>query len=438
MNKIFLIIQREYLVRVRKPIFIIMTLLGPLLMCLPYALTFYFLTRETEVKNIMLLDESGLMGDTLKGTKSLKLNMLKQVNLPQAKEIFKNSNEYALVYVPKMDLKNLGKVEIFTKKNISIEVQEKIKDLLSQELERQRYLQAGVNKEMLKNLEVNLAIKASMLEGDTEKSSSAAANAAIGFGGAFFLYILLFIYGVQVMRGVLEEKTSRIMEVIVSSVKPFQLMMGKIIGIGLVGLTQFLVWILLATLLTTGISYLYKDKLVEKAKTEQAKNQNLSTITQPSTTTPKLSSPLDFLASMNVPLLIGGFLFYFLGGYFLYSSLFAAIGSAADAETDTQQFMFPVTIPIVVSFIAAQFVIREPDGPVAFWLSMIPLTSPIIMMVRLPFNPEWWELALSMVLLVAGFIGTTWLAARIYRVGVLMYGKKPTYKELVKWISYRS
>jgi ABC-2 type transport system permease protein len=238
------------------------------------------------------------------------------------------------------------------------------------------------------------------------------------------------------MRGVIEEKTNRIIEVIVSSVKPFQLMLGKILGIGAVGLTQFLLWILLTTGLTAASSkFLTNDS-------DKAKIENVSTSkNQPSLNAEKGSAAVQFFKAaetINFPLIIGTFLFYFLGGYLLYSALFAAVGSAVDNETETQQFMLPITLPLIFTFIIGMNVIvNNPDSPLSFWLSMIPFTSPIAMMIRIPFGVPVWQIALSMSLLIIGFLFTTWVASRIYRVGILMYGKKVTYKELVKWFNYK-
>jgi len=244
------------------------------------------------------------------------------------------------------------------------------------------------------------------------------------------------------MRGITEEKTSRIVEVIISSVKPFQLMMGKIIGVALVGLTQFVLWILLTISLTSAATAILNRQLPEDAKEitqEMGKvqgqmpsgNMGGSNVANP------VEEVLGAVGSLNIPLILGCFLFYYLGGYLLYSALFGAVGAAVDNDADTQQFMLPITLPIIFSFVFAQFVLRDPDGSLAFWTSIIPFTSPIIMMVRIPFGVPAWELALSMTLLVLGFMGTTWLAARIYRVGILMYGKKVSYKELAKWIFYK-
>jgi ABC-2 type transport system permease protein len=251
----------------------------------------------------------------------------------------------------------------------------------------------------------------------------------------------IFVYGVQVMKGVMEEKMSRIVEVIISSVKPFELMMGKIMGVALVGLTQFLLWIGLTFLITTASSqFLGTNRFQaqsEQVQAQIAKSDPKSAAKMKQKTDSTIGQVTKALSTLNIPLILGTFLFYFFGGYLLYSALFAAVGSAVDNETDTQQFMMPITIPIILSIIMAQFVLREPDGSLAFWMSMIPFTSPIIMMVRMPFGVPAWEIALSMALLVMGFIFTTWLAARIYRIGILMYGKKVSYKELSKWLFYK-
>jgi len=246
---------------------------------------------------------------------------------------------------------------------------------------------------------------------------------AIGFGAGFFVYIFTFLYAAQIMRGVIEEKTSRIVEVIVSSVKPTQLMLGKILGIAAVGLLQFLIWVVLTGAILTAVSTL---GLLSPDAAELAANPAAASVIP--------SEITGTLQSLNLPLLAGSFLFYFLGGYLLYGALFAAVGAAVDSETDTQQFMLPLTMPLVITFVLATQIIENPGGSVAFWLSMIPFSSPIAMMIRLPFGVPWPELAASMSLLVLGFLGTTWLAGRIYRIGILSYGKKVGYGDLWKWI----
>jgi ABC-2 type transport system permease protein len=254
------------------------------------------------------------------------------------------------------------------------------------------------------------------------------------------------MFGSLVMRGVIEEKTSRIIEVIISSVKPFELMMGKIVGVALVGLTQFLLWVVLTASLITVITATFSNKITTtKTPTEQIISSQLPSADQlkpPGSVNSVTASDegvnevLNAINSIDFPVMIGTFLFYFLFGYLLYAALFAAIGSAVDSEADTQQFMLPITIPLIFAIIMAQYVMQEPQGPMAFWLSIIPFTSPVIMMIRIPFGVPYLDLALSMFLLLLGFLGTTWLAGKIYRTGILMYGKKVNYKELWKWLRY--
>jgi ABC-2 type transport system permease protein len=262
----------------------------------------------------------------------------------------------------------------------------------------------------------------------------------VGYVSALLIYLFIFLYGVQVMRGVIEEKTNRIIEVVISSVKPFELMMGKILGIAFVGLTQFLLWVALSAAVSVAVTNVVLPRL-EKPATEKQLMEKVDSSSEQAEKIKKDSGKLgklvNALSTVNTPLILACFLFYFIGGYLLYSSLFAAIGAAVDNETDTQQFMMPVTIPLVMSFVVAQVILAHPESQMALWMSIIPFTSPIIMMVRLPFNPPAWQIALSMAMLILGFLGTTWLASRIYRVGILMYGKKVTYKELSKWLFYK-
>jgi ABC-2 type transport system permease protein len=255
----------------------------------------------------------------------------------------------------------------------------------------------------------------------------------VGFAAAILIYMSLFIYGIQVMRGIIEEKTSRIVEVIISSVKPFQLMMGKIIGIGLVGLTQFLLWIILSVgLMSVASTILFKDQ-AEQVKSEIP-------MADPSAAVAQKAPGSDILKAVQTiewTYILPVFIVFFLGGYMLYSALFAAVGSAVETDTETQQFMLPITLPLLFTYIMSfSFIVNNPDSSLSFWLSIIPFTSPIAMMVRLPFGVPNWELALSIVLLIGGFLFTTWIASRIYRVGILMYGKKVSFKELGKWFMY--
>ncbi|MDO1448451.1 ABC transporter permease [Rhodocytophaga aerolata] len=436
MGKILLILQREYLVRVKKKSFIIMTILGPLLIGGLYATVIYLAVSEggSDKRTIAFIDESGLFNNTFESGRNLTF-IPAVASLEQAKKEVLAEDYYALIYIPKIDINSPQGIRMYSKKGISLEVQGTVERALKRAIEDKKLMDAGIDKQILKNIETNVAISTlNLSEDEGEKGSSSGTATAVGFAAAFIIYLSIFIYGVQVMRGVIEEKTNRIVEVIISSIKPFQLMLGKILGIALVGLTQFLIWIIFSLLIsTTALSILGTDKLQDE-RVKAAMQPNMPAGDQVPAMVTNFESAI---ATINFPLILSCFLFYFLGGYLIYSALFAAIGAAADSETDTQQFMFPITIPLILSFVLAQFVIQNPDGSMAFWLSMIPLTSPIIMMVRIPFGVPPIELVASMVLLLGGFLGITWVAARIYRVGILMYGKKVNYKELAKWVLYK-
>jgi ABC-2 type transport system permease protein len=293
---------------------------------------------------------------------------------------------------------------------------------------------AGIDSETLDKIKPSLSVVSKELTIEGEKDSSSGAAMAVGFAAAILIYMSLFIYGIQVMRGIIEEKTSRIVEVIISSVKPFQLMMGKIIGIGCVGLTQFMLWIVLsASLMTVATTILFKDK-VEQVTSEMPMNKQVEAV---STNGPGMDI-VKAVQTVQWTYILPVFIVFFFGGYMLYSALFAAVGSAVESDTETQQFMLPITLPLLFTYIMSfSFIVNNPDSSLSFWLSIIPFTSPIAMMVRLPFGVPNWELALSIFLLIGGFIFTTWVASRIYRVGILMYGKKVSFKELGKWFMYK-
>jgi ABC-2 type transport system permease protein len=293
---------------------------------------------------------------------------------------------------------------------------------------------AGIDSETLDKIKPSLSVVSKELTIEGEKDSSSGAAMAVGFAAAILIYMSLFIYGIQVMRGIIEEKTSRIVEVVISSVKPFQLMMGKIIGIGCVGLTQFMLWIVLsASLMTVATTILFKDK-VEQVTSEMPMNKQVEAV---STNGPGMDI-VKAVQTVQWTYILPVFIVFFFGGYMLYSALFAAVGSAVESDTETQQFMLPITLPLLFTYIMSfSFIVNNPDSSLSFWLSIIPFTSPIAMMVRLPFGVPNWELALSIFLLIGGFIFTTWVASRIYRVGILMYGKKVSFKELGKWFMYK-
>jgi ABC-2 type transport system permease protein len=349
------------------------------------------------------------------------------------KSAIRKEKEQFLLYIP-ADYLEGNSIEIISEKKPGFNLVNEVENQMENILQNRRLLDAGIDTSIIRNSKQNIAIQTKQLTEEGEKDANLGATYVVGFIASFLIYLALFIYGAQVMRGVIEEKTNRIIEVIVSSVKPFQLMMGKILGIGAVGLTQFLLWIILSA----GISSIAGQLIIQDSnivtQTEQLdKKQEIT-----SNTNSPAQQFFKAASTINFPYILGTFLFYFIGGYLVYSALFAAVGSAVDNETETQQFMFPITLPLIFTFIVGMnLIVNNPDSPLAFWLSIIPFTSPIAMMIRIPFGVPAWELALSMTLLIAGFIFTTWVASRIYRVGILMYGKKVTYKELAKWFSYK-
>jgi ABC-2 type transport system permease protein len=443
MKNILLIIQREYLTRVKKKSFIIMTILGPVLMVLMYAGIFWAGMSSGELKKIEILDESGLFTDRFTNTKSFVYEF-KKGNLDTLKNELSNSKTDALVLIPSNILDNPKSVKIFSKKGVSLDVQSTIESTISNEIENIKLTEAGITRSTLESAKVRVSSETISLEdGGGEKKSSAVAASIIGGIAAFLIYMAVFIYGAQVMRSITEEKTSRIVEVLISSVKPFQLMIGKIVGVALVGLTQFGLWIVFFVIMATAGSQFMASKMTPEAVMENQMT-NMPAEAKAALEENAAASKSDMIQkvmgaveTLPIATIVISFIIYFLGGYLLYSSLFGAVGSAVDSETDTQQFMLPITIPIIASFMIAQFVIKDPHSSLAFWTSMVPLTSPIIMMVRIPFGVPFWQIALSVTLLIGGFIFTTWLAARIYRVGILMYGKKVSWKELGKWIFYK-
>lgn len=450
MNKIKLIIQREYLTRVRKRSFIVMTLLGPILMAAIMIVPIFLATMSNnKERKIAVLDETGIFFEKFQNDEYLTFYHL-YTDLNTAKENFNNSGDYALLYIPKTEVALPTSAIIYSEKQPNLDIKSYIRRQMSKELEEQKLL-LQINKLNLNEADREIAmdipesIKTSISlstfklnEGEAEQKTFTEVAMAVGIFSGMLIYFFIFFFGAQVMRGVIEEKTSRIVEIIISSVKPFQLMMGKIVGIGLVGLTQLTLWIVLTFTITGIFQIVFQDKIPNKSETLISSNQLV-----PGATMPQVSEDngvaviFEAISSINFGVIIFSFLFFFLTGFLLYAALFAAVGSAVDSEVDTQQFMLPITLPLILAIVMAQFIIQDPDGPVAFWFSIIPLTSPIIMMIRIPFGVPYEELALSMGLLVAGFLFTTWMAGRIYRTGILMYGKKASYRDLWKWIRFK-
>ena len=420
MNKILLIIKREFLVRVKKKSFIIMTILAPLLMA-GLIITPVLLTNQDQQKRLIAIYDNDLnYANEIKDSENIHFTIISKDEAVNFKNNIANSPFYALLEVYQ------NQFTLFSSQQIGLNLRIAIENQLEKIIEREKLRIAGIDINIIEESKTKIKLETKIIDNEGEtKSSSTEASIGIGFITGILIYMFIFMYGTMVMRGVIEEKTNRIVEIIISSVKPFQLMMGKIIGVALVGLTQFILWILLTIIISTFAEMLFIDT---NELTNNIGSVNESVI---------LEEFIKLTGGINLITIFFSFIFYFLLGYLMYSALFAAVGSAVDAESDTQQFMLPITMPLILAFILIGTVMDNPDGALAFWLSIIPLTSPIIMMARLPFGVESWELIISMICLVLGFIFTTFLAAKIYRTGILMYGKKISYKELWKWLSYR-
>jgi len=415
MEKVLLIIQREYITRVRKKAFIIMIFVVPALIILMGFIVSLVAKNSNEIESqqvVLVLDNSGVFTGKFHDIKNLRFETAKQT-LPAVKEILKkDENSSALVIPENFDKKDA--VKIYSKKKPGIVLTQEIESQMNTIAVNNGLVKRHIDPSVLQSVKSNISLDAREVTETGDNKTNLGANIGVSIACAILIYIALLIYGAQVMRGVIEEKTSRIIEVIISSVKPFQLMLGKIIGVGLVGLTQFGAWILLSVIATKiGAGF---------------------------GTSPQggIMAAVAVLQTIHFGKILFCFLFYFLTGYLLYSALFAAVGSAVDSETETQQFMFPITMPLLFTyFLAVTVLFQAPDSPLAVWLSMIPFTAPVAMMVRIPFGVPDWQLAVSMSMMVLGFLFTTYVAARIYRVGILMYGKKASYKELAKWFFYK-
>lgn len=450
MNKISVIIKREYVTRVRKKSFIIMTILAPVLMAAIIIVpTILMMNQEGDFKKIAVIEEkTDLFRGVIKNTMDAEFVYLTNTKFEDLKDSIYNKAYYGVLYISPEIINIPNAIQLISEKQPPIGLLEHIERALEKEIEKQKLVAYNIDNldEIMKTIETNVSIQTKKIDETGEvKDTSTGISMALAYIFGLLMYMLVFIFGSQVMRGVIEEKTSRVVEVIISSVKPIQLMMGKIIGIALVGLTQFLIWVFLTAAITMGIKSVILDKsgITEISQTIPQNfmegNQNLSPDVKTQDISPELKefSKL-FDSALNQPwlLIIFSFIFYFITGYLLYASVFAAIGSAVDNETETQQFMLPVTIPIIIGLMVAMGTMQNPESPLAFWCSLIPLTSPIVMMARIPFGVPYWQIGLSMILMVVTFLGFVWMAAKIYRTGILMYGKKSSWKEMWKWLRY--
>jgi ABC-2 type transport system permease protein len=443
MNNIWLIIEREYLTRVKKTSFIVITLLGPLLLAAGLSIIIWMSISENIDHKVLVVDEKAPAFAGLKDRSNIKFNYANNTNLESAKTLFYESDYSCILYIPDNVLAGQT-CKLYYKKQPSANVIRVIEDEVEGVVETLKLESFNIDPKVYHQVKSNFVLNAVKYAENGKEEELDKGKTFIGFALGAMIYIFIFLYAVQVMRGVIEEKSNRIIEVIVTSVKPFQLMFGKIVGVGLVSLTQFSLWILLTfglfTVLQTTLfqEYYSAENLTEQV---QVTPEVMEQMKAEQGAVKGLMNPNNIINRTNWPLMIGLFLFYFFGGYFLYSALFAAVGAAVDSETDTQQFMLPITFPLTMAYVMSTTIIQNPEGPIAFWLSIIPFTSPITMLVRVALGVgeggiSVWEVILSMALLILGFVFTVWLAGKIYRTGILLYGKKVTYKELWKWITY--
>jgi ABC-2 type transport system permease protein len=431
MNKVWLIIQREFLNRVQKKSFLVATILLPLIFPAIMAVLVYVAKEQkknAEKEVVLYIDESGYFKpDTAK-------YVFKPFSgsLEDAKKAFEHDKSFGLLYVPKFELSNPHGITLYTKINPSPTDVAGIERIFANHIKDLKMQQLNIEQKVLDQLKTEVTISSVKIsEGGQEKSSDSKVLFGVGMAGGILMYMFIFIYGAQIMQGIIEEKMSKVVEVIVSSVRPFQLMMGKIIGLASGGRLQFLIWILLiGTLSTVVLGYF-------GVQTPTQEMMQMNEQYQAAKSAPSLEI-LKSLSEIHWSYVIFSFLFYFVGGYLLYGALFAAVGSAVDSPAEAQQFMFPITIPMLISYFALfTFILEDPHSSISIWLSIIPFTSPIAMMGRIGFGVPDWQLALSMASLVGGFLLTTWFAGRIYRVGILMHGTKVSYKVLAKWFMQR-
>ncbi|PQV46249.1 ABC-2 type transport system permease protein [Jejuia pallidilutea] len=437
MNHLPLIIKREYLSKVKNKSFIVMTILSPIIMIVLISVVAYLSQLNNDkVRVISVLDASEKVKDIFTNTDNTTYNILEDISLEDAKALVAETSGYGLLYIQdKENVEEISKgIKFYSEESPSLTVISKLENKLEKRLTLMNYQDVGIDVNKIETSQVNIDIFQENFVGETSSKTDNIIKLIFGGAAGYLLFMFIIIYGNMIMRSVIEEKTSRIIEVIVSSVKPIQLMLGKIIGTSLAGLTQFAIWLALGSILLVVVSAIFGIDIAHMQTPQQAAIQQA--MENPDVNNQIQNAMQGFF---NLPLtnLIVAFILFFISGYLLYSSLYAAIGAAVDNETDTQQFMLPIIMPLILAvYIGIFTVIEDPHGTVSTVFSFIPFTSPVVMLMRIPFGVPIWQQLLSLGLLIGTFIFTVWVAAKIYRVGILMYGKKPTYKELIKWIKY--
>lgn len=451
-KKINIIIGREYSVRVKKKSFILTTILTPLLFALlitvPSLLMFF---GGGKAKTIKVVDQSGVVSQSFENTDKVSYEQVTDRTIEELKAQFDDLNCYAIVGISPMDSNSNVKVVSYSKEPLNIDIKSSIAKTVKNVIEKKKLSMYNIVDldDIMAKVSTDVNVEALTLkEGGAEQKESAEIYMIIAYLLSFMIYGFTFMFGSMVMRGVIEEKTNRVVEVIVSSVTSFELMIGKIIGIALVALTQFFIWIVLTIVLVFGVNLALGSKSLQNINPEQ-----ISQMVSPDTAQIAeaaqsveaaaeggfLNEILGELSAINFPYIIGCFLIYFLLGYLLYASMFAAVGSAVDNEADTNQLILPITLPLVLGLFIMLSTFQDPNSPLSFWASMIPFTSPMVMMARVPFGVvPTWQLLLSVGLLLITFLFMTYISGKIYRVGILMYGKKATFKDLFKWIKLKN
>ena len=433
MNKIWLIIKREYTTRVRNRTFILSTILLPLFFIGFIFASAYFSISSTEKQKVAVIDSNGIFKGSFQSDQVITYEFPSDVNADN----FKEKGYSAFLIIPENYSSGDDSIALISTKQLGIDAEDRIRDQINDAIRDHAFIKNNIDKTIIDSInKINedklYKFSTVIKQGNKTEQSNSGLSYGIGYGSGILIYMTLFIYGAAVMRGVMEEKMNRIAEVIISSVRPFQLMLGKILGIAAVGLTQLLIWIILILILSSVSSFFFSADTLQHA---QAMNSSMGAAGQSSAAMNFLSAKNTFL-SANWGLIIPCFLFYFIGGYLFYASLFAAVGSVVNEDPqEAQSLMLPITMPIILSFIIMTSAVARPDSPLSVWSSIIPFSSPIVMMARIPSgNVPAWQIIVSMLSLIAGFILTTMLAAKIYRTGILLYGKKVTFREMGKWL----
>ena len=437
MNHLSLIINREYLTKVRNKSFIIMTILSPLIMIALIAVVAYLSQiNNNKQRTISVLDDSGLVSEVFKKDGNITFEILQNITLDEAIELVKTKEHYGLLYIPNQsDVEAIADdVKFYYQDSPSLTIMSDLESTLEKKLTDIKLQMGGVDIEKIKTAKTNVNISQESFTGETSSKIDNILKLSFGGIAGYLLFMFIIIYGNMIMRSVIEEKTSRIIEVIISSVKPIQLMMGKIIGTSLAGITQFVIWLILGGVAMTILSSIFG---VNFSGIDTSQQEMMQQAMQNSGNVNNMQLVITAFYNLPIANLAIAFICFFLGGYLLYSSFYAAIGAAVDNETDTQQFIMPILMPLILAVYVGIFtVIEDPHGTVSTVFSFIPLTSPVVMLMRIPFGVPIWQQLLSLGLLIGTFVLSVWFAAKIYRVGILMYGKKPTYKELYKWLKY--